>query len=108
MHLILERYIQMKIKELLSIHDLCINLKNQYVDKQIVKKISFKIFEGETVALVGESGSGKSLTALSVAGLLPNELRCNANASFMKKNYNFNDQNFLKNIRGNKISFIFL
>ena len=107
MHLILERYIQMKIKELLSIHDLCINLKNQYVDKQIVKKISFKIFEGETVALVGESGSGKSLTALSVAGLLPNELKCTANAFFMKKNYNFNDQKFLKNIRGNKISFIF-
>ncbi len=32
-----------------------------------VKRVSFALDRGETVALVGESGSGKSLTALSLA-----------------------------------------
>ena len=97
----------MKNKELLSIENLCINLKSQSVDKEIVKNISFKILKGETVALVGESGSGKSLTALSTVGLLPNELYSNANAVWNKKKFHYNDNRFLKTLRGQKISFIF-
>jgi microcin C transport system ATP-binding protein len=36
-----------------------------------VRRISFSIGKGETVALVGESGSGKSVSALSIMRLLP-------------------------------------
>ena len=36
-----------------------------------VKRVSFSLDRGETVALVGESGSGKSVTALSILQLLP-------------------------------------
>ncbi|GAA1711405.1 ABC transporter ATP-binding protein [Fodinicola feengrottensis] len=37
----------------------------------VVRDVSFTVEPGEIVGLVGESGSGKTLTALSVAGLLP-------------------------------------
>lgn len=39
-------------------------------EKTLIHHISFKIHEGETVALVGESGSGKSLTAKAILGLV--------------------------------------
>lgn len=42
---------------------------------EVVKKISFPVYEGEILGVVGESGSGKSMTALSVMGLLPKEAR---------------------------------
>ena len=37
--------------------------------------IGFEIAPGERVGLIGESGSGKSITALSIMGLLPEQLR---------------------------------
>ena len=36
-----------------------------------VKKASFEIFSGKTVALVGESGSGKSVISQGIIRLLP-------------------------------------
>ena len=36
-----------------------------------VDRVDFQIFPGEIVALVGESGSGKSISALSIANLIP-------------------------------------
>jgi ABC-type dipeptide/oligopeptide/nickel transport system ATPase component len=46
--------------------------------KPLVKGISFGIGQGEIVGIVGESGSGKTLTAMSLARLLPDGLTATA------------------------------
>ncbi len=46
--------------------------------KPLVKGVTLGIKDGEILGLVGESGSGKSLTAMSIAGLLPQELSVTA------------------------------
>jgi peptide/nickel transport system ATP-binding protein len=40
-----------------------------------LRDVSFAVEAGEIVCLVGESGSGKSITAQTIMGLLPRELR---------------------------------
>ncbi|MGL4291271.1 MAG: ATP-binding cassette domain-containing protein, partial [Phreatobacter sp.] len=47
------------------------NLSIRFPASEPVRNLSFRVHDGETVALVGESGSGKSLTALALMGLLP-------------------------------------
>src|SRR5690606_30923033 len=42
---------------------------------QILRHVDFEVKEGEMLALVGESGCGKSMTALSVMGLVPQNLK---------------------------------
>lgn len=43
-------------------------------DRTLLDGVGFTLSAGERLGLIGESGSGKSLTALSVLGLLPDEL----------------------------------
>ena len=54
---------------MLEIRDLHVKFNNR--DREAVAGISLNIGDGEIVGLVGESGSGKTVTAMSIAGLLP-------------------------------------
>ena len=54
---------------MLEIRDLHVRFHNR--DREAVSGVSLTIRNGEILGLVGESGSGKSVTAMSVAGLLP-------------------------------------
>ena len=54
---------------MLEIRDLHVKFHNR--DREAVAGISLTIEDGEIVGLVGESGSGKTVTAMSIAGLLP-------------------------------------
>ena len=58
---------------MLEIRDLHVKFHTR--DREAVAGLSLSIQDGEIVGLVGESGSGKSVTAMSVAGLLPRS-RC--------------------------------
>lgn len=54
---------------MLEIKDLHVKFHSR--NREAVAGVSFSIADGEILGLVGESGSGKSVTAMSVAGLLP-------------------------------------
>ena len=56
---------------LLEINDLTLEFGPEAEGKRALDGVSLHIEAGETVCLVGESGSGKSLTALSIAKLVP-------------------------------------
>ena len=58
---------------LLTVTGLRVRFRNR--DRDAVAGVSLSIGRGEIVGLVGESGSGKTVTAMSVAGLLPRK-RC--------------------------------
>ena len=58
---------------MLEIRDLHVKFHNRA--REAVAGVSLTIRDGEILGLVGESGSGKSVTAMSVAGLLPRS-RC--------------------------------
>ena len=99
----------MKNDTLLSVK----NLKTHFsVGNSVVKAvdgISFDLEPGKTFAIVGESGSGKSITALSIMGLLPNNLESVDRGKIL-----FNNQDLLtleekemRKIRGNSVSMIF-
>jgi microcin C transport system ATP-binding protein len=75
-----------------------------------VKRVSFELDKGETLALVGESGSGKSVTALSILQLLPYPSAAHTPESSIK----FAGEELigarparLRDIRGNRVGMVF-
>ncbi len=81
-------------------------------NKTLVNNLSFELQHGETLGILGESGSGKSLTAFSVLGLLPPQIKLtNGRILFNDNNRIINiatlKRKELKRIRGGKISIIF-
>src|SRR6185369_1941823 len=76
---------------------------------EAVKRVSFTIARGETVALVGESGSGKSVTALSVLQLLPYPMARHPSGSIRFRGLELvgAPARELLSVRGNRVSMIF-
>ena len=60
---------------ILSVKDLEVGFDLHEGRVMAVKKTSFEIFPGKTVALVGESGSGKSVISQTIMGLLPSQAK---------------------------------
>jgi ABC-type multidrug transport system fused ATPase/permease subunit len=56
---------------LVDVRNLSLEFATASGPMRVVDDVSFSIAAGETLGLVGESGSGKSVTALSLAKLLP-------------------------------------
>src|SRR3990170_3744044 len=64
--------VQQKADKLLQVRGLSTHFFTPDGVVQAVDDVSFDVDYGETLGLVGESGCGKSVTALSVARLVPN------------------------------------
>lgn len=81
-------------KALLEIRDLRVNFTTYAGLVKVLNGINLKLYEGEIFGLVGESGCGKSVTALTVAGLLPE------NSKIMSGEILFDEGDLLKESKG--------
>src|SRR5215216_2519278 len=94
---------------LLDIRNLKLEFGTPEKPLRAVDDVSFTIKAGETVCVVGESGCGKSVTALSIARLVPTPP-----ARYVGGEILLNGQNVLRmsksqlrEIRGGVVSYIF-
>lgn len=96
------------MKELLSVKNLSVQFKTADGLLKAVNGVSFEIAPKTTLGLVGESGCGKTVTCLSILKLieLPGEIT-GGEILFENKNLLEMDEEKLRSIRGNKISFVF-
>jgi peptide/nickel transport system ATP-binding protein len=93
--------------ELLKIDDLTI-CPASLPSRKLVSNVSFSIEPGKTTCVVGESGSGKSLTALSVMGLLSQQLvRTKGRVLFQGQDLADLSAEEMRKIRGRQIGMIF-
>lgn len=93
---------------LLRVNNLCTDIRLADRTIHAVKNVSFDIARGETFALVGESGSGKSITALSIARLLPDAGKISQGEIYLEgENLLDVSERDMREVRGSKISMIF-
>jgi len=92
--------------EILRVENLSVTPKKA-PSRFLVKSASFELSAGNTTCIVGESGSGKSLPALTIMGLLSNQLQPSGSVMFQGKEITKLDNKTLQSIRGAKIAMIF-
>jgi len=77
----------------------------------VLEKVGFSIHDHEIVGIAGESGSGKSVTALSLARLLPSAARARYSGVVRLRNGPDNllqaGERTLRRIRGRRLGYIF-
>ena len=91
---------------MLEIQDLHVKFHNR--NREAVSGVSLTIENGEILGLVGESGSGKSVTAMSVAGLLPRK-QCSYSGQILLDGQELlhADRAVLRKIQGAEIGLVF-
>jgi ABC-type dipeptide/oligopeptide/nickel transport system ATPase component len=94
---------------LLQVENLSINFRTENGLVEAVKSVSLSLEHGGSLAIVGESGSGKSVTALSLARLLPTPP-----AEFASGSIHFEGRDILamspaelRAVRGGGIAYVF-
>jgi peptide/nickel transport system ATP-binding protein len=93
---------------LLEVRNLLIALKKGDKTINAVDNISFTIDEGEIAGLAGETGCGKTMTALSIAGLMPQKAKIlGGEIIFNNRHLTALSEKDYCGIRGKEISMIF-
>ena len=91
---------------MLEIKDLHVKFHTR--DREAVSGVNLTIANGEILGLVGESGSGKSVTAMSVAGLLPRK-QCDYSGEILLDGVELlhADRALLRKVQGADIGVVF-
>ena len=91
---------------MLEIKDLHVKFHTR--QREAVAGVSLTIHDGEILGLVGESGSGKSVTAMSVAGLLPRR-QCDFSGEILLDGVELlhADRALLRQVQGKDIGVVF-
>jgi peptide/nickel transport system ATP-binding protein len=78
-------------------------------DKTLVSDVDLTVGPGERVGLIGESGSGKSLTALSVLGLLPEDVIAGGSVRVTGVDHELigADERRMSRVRGRQLAMVF-
>jgi peptide/nickel transport system ATP-binding protein len=76
--------------------------------RQVLDRVDFDLYKGETLCIAGESGSGKSITALSLMGLLPEGALVTGGEAWLggRNLFTLPEREMLR-VRGGEIAMIF-
>ena len=93
---------------MLDIKNLRVSFREPEGDGEVIHGIDLHMDAGELLGLVGESGSGKSVTALTVAGLLPrSKVDVSGEVLFQGNNLLNCPREELRKIQGRDIGMVF-
>ncbi len=83
------------------------NLTVQFEKNIVVDNIDMEVNDNNIVAIVGESGSGKTMTALSIAGLLPEDAKVSGDIYIEETNLLGLKESEKRKYRGKDITMVF-
>ncbi|TCN35827.1 peptide/nickel transport system ATP-binding protein [Kribbella orskensis] len=91
----------------LKVTDLSVTFRTEDGPLSAVDRVSLEVGDGEVLAVVGESGCGKSVTAMSLAGLLPRSATVEGSVQLDGVELIGADKRTLRSIRGREVAYIF-
>jgi oligopeptide/dipeptide ABC transporter ATP-binding protein len=93
------------MSDVLTVRGLSVTVR----DTALVSDVDLTVGAGERVGLIGESGSGKSLTALSILGLLPEDVRAGGSVRLDGVDHELvgADERRMSRVRGRDIAMVF-
>ncbi|MEQ9257840.1 MAG: ABC transporter ATP-binding protein [Roseovarius sp.] len=83
------------------------NLSVRIGTMPVLKRVSMRVAQGETLGVIGESGSGKSMTALSVMQLLPRGAVCEGRVALDGQEMLELPEERLCKLRGSAVGMVF-
>lgn len=92
---------------LLELDQLAVRLRVGGSMRSVLHEVSLQVHEGEAVGLVGESGSGKSMTARSIARLLPPRAEVTGRITFAGEDVSALRGSALRRYRTDGVAMIF-
>jgi oligopeptide/dipeptide ABC transporter ATP-binding protein len=95
------------VAPVLEVEDLCVTFRTESGTVSAVDHVQLSLDQGEIVGVVGESGCGKSVTAMSLAGLLPSSAEVTGSVRLRGTDLVGAPEPVLRKVRGQEIAYIF-